>query len=459
MDMTFLQDLVCPCCGAKFILDIRENADLGIFGLMVCHCDQYPIVADIPIIIKGKIEPSATPVELIRRLIKDNEFVEALLHVLLPSPGRSVVLPRWRRMIKLKPVQSLIDRIFYRRFAELWRRKSRSRLRSMFRAGSVHDLLTWHFGEDGTNNKNHQDYFYYRFSQPRHLQALALATLFGRDGGQILDVGCGAGHLLFNLRCWNPTARIIGIDNNYFLLYLARHRIAPDASYVCADLENRMPFPNQAFSGVLAVNCFHFLMNKLTCASEMQRVLGTQGVIVLAALRHSLYPALTHNRAMRPEHYVELFSGMPYRLLADRVVLQRYIRKLAPDIAVTHGAMDFTQEPFVSLVVCRDEKVFREHAPFTQWPHGVRHQSINPLFVPDNGAGEDCLRLRRKFPSEFYVEENREILQYLPDKVDVPRSVLADNAAGKDGAGLEKLVADCVLLDMPSAYGGQSMTS
>src|SRR5439155_24169634 len=85
-------------------------------------------------------------------------------------------------------------------------------------------------------------HFRHRFAQPRHLTSLALASLLPRDARPVLDLACGFGHTLHYWTARHPGSSFIGLDRNFFELYVARRWIAPGAEYVCTDADGALPF-------------------------------------------------------------------------------------------------------------------------------------------------------------------------------------------------------------------------
>ena len=97
----------------------------------------------------------------------------------------------------------------------------------------------------------------------------------------VLDIGCGAGELLPDLRRHAPLARIVGVDPAPGMLQLARLR-QPDAHCALMDAQ-RLALRDQAFDvALLAFVLFH-LPDPIAGLRELRRVLrdgGAAGVVV-----------------------------------------------------------------------------------------------------------------------------------------------------------------------------------
>lgn len=69
----------------------------------------------------------------------------------------------------------------------------------------------------------------------RHIRRIIASMIRGLDYHSVLDVGCGQGSLLQDLRPLRPQARYAGVDFSEKALEVARQR-APDAEFAALDL-------------------------------------------------------------------------------------------------------------------------------------------------------------------------------------------------------------------------------
>ena len=130
-------------------------------------------------------------------------------------------------------------------------------------------------------------YFAFRFGQPHHLVALSLATLIRHPQRLVLDLACGCGHLTRSLVSQAQGHQVIGVDHNFFRLYVARHWIAPQAEYVCCEADAALPFPDGTFSAAFCSDAFHYFVNKTIVIQELKRLTQDDGFIVLVTMRNS----------------------------------------------------------------------------------------------------------------------------------------------------------------------------
>ena len=119
----------------------------------------------------------------------------------------------------------------------------------------------------------------------RRMAIPALTRRFGRDGApRILDVACGTGPLLRQLRLTFPQSRLTGIDLSPFYVERARARLG-DADRVSVEQGNAeaLPHPDASFDAVTCVFTFHELPPRVrrTVVQEMARVLVPGGLLVI----------------------------------------------------------------------------------------------------------------------------------------------------------------------------------
>jgi SAM-dependent methyltransferase len=99
------------------------------------------------------------------------------------------------------------------------------------------------------------------------------------NGARILDVGCGTGHHLADLRARGYAAA--GIDGSADMLEHARG-LNPGADIRLADVD-ALPFPDASFDYVLCVEVLRYLPEPTACIREMARVLRPGGVALVTA--------------------------------------------------------------------------------------------------------------------------------------------------------------------------------
>ena len=106
-----------------------------------------------------------------------------------------------------------------------------------------------------------------------------------KAGSKVLDIGCGKGYLLYEMKLLIPDLEITGIDTSDYGLKNAKEEIKPFIFNHKA--EEKLPFKNKQFDLVISLGTLHNLrFPKLKIAlSEMERV-GIKGYLMLESYRN-----------------------------------------------------------------------------------------------------------------------------------------------------------------------------
>jgi SAM-dependent methyltransferase len=454
--------LRCPFCGGDLDADAGAAARPGEIesGVLRCACGEVPVLGGIPIFKReGRLdlmrqsrdEPSSRGPEIahLLDLIRSGRASEALALALLP-PGRGI--ERLLRGVEVLPA-SWQGRARHS-LEDAWARQARGEIGPLISPDAAaqttaRDAFDRYYS--GARRSELHDHFFHRFAEPRHLTTLSLATLLWDDPGPGLDLACGFGHTLHVLTSRRPDRTWIGLDRNFFELYVARRWVAPGAEYICADADGSLPFASSIFSGILCADAFHYFLRKRACASEMRRVSMRDGTIVLARVGNALREP-REGYELRPETYRELFPGAQVRVVCDGELLERYIDGQGPNLSRDADPAALVNEKWVSLIVCQDPRLFREHGPFAVWPHGLGRLALNPLYVPESGGRDGLRAFALRLPSKYFEEENGRCRSYMPDHVLLGDRLLADLGRGEGSSEADDLLRRSVVLGFPKRY-------
>lgn len=134
---------------------------------------------------------------------------------------------------------------------------------------------------------------------------------------KILDVGCGKGFVLFELKKLLPDAKIVGFDLSQYAIDNSKEEIRKDLFVHKA--QDRYPFKDKEFDLVISINTLHNLyVDELKAAlKEIERV-GKNKFVVVEGYRNEqeLFNlqcwVLTGVCFFRPEEWVWLFKEFGY---------------------------------------------------------------------------------------------------------------------------------------------------
>ncbi len=484
-DHDLLSLLRCPFCTAQL-----AQSDGGLeYGVLACEgCRfEYPIVAGIPILmaahetVDAKFETTELTlldgprVDHLVALVKSGDTRAALAALLNPSklggnwfPALALESVRDAELgesitfegdggggggQRLKRLVRRADRVARRRFGKFVLPRARARIADFLSdhaaelsALDVIDLYYRRYSGAETYN-----YFAYRFGQPRHLAALSLSLPLLEGEGPVLDLACGAGHVTHFLSAARPDRAVIGLDRDFFRLWLAAKYTAPSAHFVCAPADRRLPFADGAFGGTFCSDAFHCFLHRATTVGELARLTAQTGVIVLARFGNALVEP-REGYELVPRGYSRLFGALPHVVLGEDELVESYRARRGPDLTQREIPAEVERQKWISIVASRDASRFRAGARFEQWPHALGSLQLNPIYRVENRSPNGDLELRFEFPSSWYEVENGGYLDYAPKNCRVSGEVMRAVAARATHPALDDLIAGFVLIGMPERY-------
>src|SRR5262245_59997737 len=158
---SLLDFLRCPFCGGNLtIRGTDQNASEPEFGILTCHCSQYPIVAGIPIIKRGVIGGAGQQASDVIKLIDAGRNRNALLAMLLPPPPITVV----KAPASVEPLRA-------------WQEHAEAILTDPGHQIAVCDLVNIYYRQTDLWEFTSVNYFLFRFSHSRYHIALSLSRL------------------------------------------------------------------------------------------------------------------------------------------------------------------------------------------------------------------------------------------------------------------------------------------
>jgi SAM-dependent methyltransferase len=444
----------CPFCGslyaeAGFHLIESHNG----YGILECDCSSIPVVDNIPIVFTEKVLAKSITIDHIKDLIKKENYKVALsVLVSPPSPKYpDLVHP----IIRVLPTISGINKIkkmSHSHGLRKWREKVESVFVHNKENNSARILLDLYYRQSGLRMPDAYDYFYYKFAQPRSLVALAYTTLISNPFSPVLDLGCGYGHIMHYLLNGNTERLLVGIDREYFPLYVAKHFIAPGAQFICSDINMPLPLADSVFSVVLCNDVFHYINQKMQLMREARRVALGNAFIVYSSVRNRLQNDPYSGYPLSPKAYHRLFENYTYSVLSNTDILIRYLEKMKPDLSRSASIKELEKEHLMSFIISDYEDIYTDHGSMEIWPHAKGKLTINPLYTQEYNNDMESIKLKRLFPSVFYEIDNVEYMNYLPENITIPKSLIKNLSDAPDVQACEELIQKCILIGTPQKF-------
>jgi ubiquinone/menaquinone biosynthesis C-methylase UbiE/uncharacterized protein YbaR (Trm112 family) len=446
--------LRCPQCTAAFHFSPSPRQPLpgGTFGVLSCGRHAYPVIDGIPVVRSGRIDvqdhmtgradvPGPSIEELLYRVRVDP--LEALVDLLAFPPSLPFDLeqrPGLRLPLTKGPVAHWATRN---------RRRVVKRMLSRLDEHSAQDWFDLSYLQSRNVDRELHPYFMNRFGQPRYLSSLALTSILDGDPMPLLDLACGFGHVMHHLATRSRPLRSVGVDRNFFQLWVARRFIAPGEDYVCADINQPLPFAENSFCASLCTDAFHLLDNQQTCLDEMRRC-ARDGTVVIDRVGNRRLEPHDGERELDPEGYIGLAGDSEWRMVGQTELVQGYLRGLRPQLAKLRKADHFAEEKWLSLIIGDNTALFQDYGRFERLPHSEGPLGLNPIYRVETFT--EGVRLIFEFPSTWYAFENAESLSYHTPGILLSTDEFEAALCGQRTARTDDLVRQYILLGMPKRY-------
>jgi len=447
--------LRCPYCKGRFTFASVERPALGRgeFGLLRCTCSTFPVVDGIPIIqrtnvgmfehTQGTSEVDGVPVGQLVKLIETGAAERALLECVSLPPdlaGSIQGLVGWRRA--RHPAVTALARAVGR-----WRFVAKV-LRSRD-AMSASDVLEYYYLKGGPLHPTLGHYFIRRFGQPRHLAALSLAATVPAGSKPVLDIAAGIGHIEHYLTSRSDPVDVVGLDMNFYHLWIARHWMAPSAWFICANASDGLPFVDDAFSATICSDAYHLIGNRKTMLAEVERCAPARMVVLTRVGNSAVMPNEGNERTL--DEYLAEFGVASVRAFEEGELVRHYLRRNDPLGEAALPERQLRSSKWFSFAWnvpdTRARSIHSDAVP----PHAVGALGYNPIYVQEPRI-DGGVRLRFEFPHPWYAYENHGMLAYHPRVVTLSREESRSLTSTGSRELVESLIDSFVVLGLPSRF-------
>jgi SAM-dependent methyltransferase/uncharacterized protein YbaR (Trm112 family) len=451
---TFLSLLQCPFCEGGFsFLATASEPGRGMYGILTCLCSKYPVIDDVPILMKGSVgiishwndrtvHLGPTSQELVEAL-EGGATTEALMDCLVfprkfPLQGRLTRAHLWPGGLGYQAGLA-VTREQLRRM--LTPRDGRLRAQDLF--------LFFHSRRSG-NNPDLADYFLNRFVMPRYLSAMSLVQRLGASEQPVLDIACGYGHFAHYLTKRRRATPAIGLDFNFYQLWAGKKLVAPEGWFVCCDAGVPLPLKSGTCSGAICSDAFMLLPDKTLLSGEVDRVAPKRPAIYARVGIRQVGPLNPpHGGEMLPEEYWELFGRDRSRYFVDDVLWKDYLMRRNPLDRDPVSLEGLRWEKYLSYVV--NPEALSEGEEEGVWCHGVGKLALNPA-TRVTADRPDALVTEFMYRTIWGAYEDADMISYTERWGKIEKAELRSALADPAGDAANRLVGRFALIGVPEHY-------
>ncbi|MGE0311252.1 MAG: methyltransferase domain-containing protein [Lautropia sp.] len=449
----FVARLQCPLCHAPFAF--RElGARFGRNGILSCTCSKFPVIEDVPILMKGPVGiishwndgaihlgPDAA--ELVA-MMERGASEEALIACLLfprryPLQYRLTSAGLWptalSNKVGLAQTRSALKHLLARRPHDLY----------------AEDLFRFFYSRRSGNNSFLSEYFLNRFVMPRYLSAMSLVQRLPAADKPVLDIACGYGQFEHFLTRRQNASPAIGIDFNFYQVWGAKQWVAPDAQFACCDVSVPLPFRDDAFSAVLCSDAFMLFPDKPLLLAQIERVApGRPALFARCGNLEVGPPNPPGGGEMTPQGYLDFFGRDRTRLFCDSATWKDYLMRRNPLEQEPPRMADLRWEKYLSYLV-NPQGLDGTPDANGKLPHGVGKLGFNQVLrvVGNSGATIDTEFMFRTIWGAY---EDADMICYTQRWGKIDRAQLRRALADPEGEDARELIDRFVLVGMPERY-------
>ena len=444
MNEDYLARLSCPYCGGDVKLEeVLEKREGEIdYAITQCECDQYPIIEGILVLNKG------FNLEMANHFLTQRRFSDALNSLIQIKPFYYFL-----SIVELSGMVSYFERMNL----SLARNAARAYRRRLNRPLLEGSRLTFFETIDALNWGIYGEYLKGRFLQPDLLGNRVLIHLLMNDQQTrkpVLDLCCGAGHHAWILSHYFVESNITCADIRFVNLLLTKRFFVKKANFICFDANIGLPFARNMFSTITCFDAFYRIAAKRLLACEFERVLDSEGVILLSSLPNRLKTGKKYvggGEAFAPKGYSGLFENLHVRLIPEQVGVQAFLATDKIDLATEIRNSDLQNAVRLSLLATHNGEKLRVYRDFgiALFEKTLGNFVVNPIYRVE--AEGNNLHIYKTTQSKHagYVKDGWE--QYVINK-ELLGPIKKNDLNARQLNELYQMWKNFVLIDAPPRY-------
>lgn len=162
----------------------------------------------------------------------------------------------------------------------------------------------------------------------QNMLRLAGEALAPHKDGIYFDAGCGTGNLILRLNEINNDVSLVGADSSSVMLKRAIKKTADREGSIAfhkLDLNQEIPFESNSFDGVTCINVLYILDQPGFLIKELQRVLKTKGMLIIATPlnKPKLVPVMNEHietlKVKYPKKWLPIFIVQAVRIFIPAI--------------------------------------------------------------------------------------------------------------------------------------------
>jgi SAM-dependent methyltransferase/uncharacterized protein YbaR (Trm112 family) len=424
MKQKLLELMKCPYCGSDFEIEevFSENEEEITNGCIKCECSEYPILEGILI-----LKNTATKKYIIEYL-KKKEVEKA---VALSFKYGVNDICRVVDFIEPKPAGKILKKC----------------LLGFAKHSSKYKIISNTFF-DALGKGSYEVYLKHRFSSQTFWSLYPFVPLLRRRRKRILEVCCGAGHASFVISKYVNPDELICVDGEFKSLYLAKKYFSNAAEFINIDANYQLPFKDGVFSSVLMMDAFHYVDARALLAKEFERVLSTEGVLLLLHLHNALAENLAAGKPLSPSAWRGLFDR-DVTALPEKSVVEDFVLRDRLDLSKKCSKEELNLSDAILMTAGADLERFDGI-----WKDILKVKEnlvINPIYKLKEEGNK--ILLEREFPSEFFRREYPLTEKYLPERCEIDKRIVNGRSIRiSDSNEIEDLMRKFVVINVPEKY-------
>ena len=442
MKKELLEIIKCPYCGTDF--EIKEvysgNEEEIINGYIKCECNEYPILECILI-----LENTPTK-KFIIKYLKKNEIKKAIA---LPFGNHTNDICKVMDFIEPK----LGGKFFKKGLLTFINRSSKKRYkRYSNKNSSFYNIV---------GNDLYGVYVKHRFSLESFWSIYPFIPLLKKNRKRILDMCCGVGHASFVISTYVNPQELVCVDRTFSSLYLAKKYFVPDAEFVCLDGNYPLPFKDDIFSSAVMMDGFHYIDARALLATELERVLSSEGLLLLLHVHNSLVYNLSAGKPLPPSVWINLFNALDVKALPEKKVVEDFILRDKLDLLKEYSENEINSSNAIHIIGSKNKSLFDIYKKIgNDFRENKGNLIINPLYkirkerkkivlervsITDLFIGE--YPIAEKYLPERYTIDNDEVIKALKG-----REVNIDVISEENLRYIKGLMMKFVIINAPPKY-------